>query len=195
MEDKHRPLLTAVFSPSGLAGLAIIMIVSAFFFVPGLGLESRDTIILIGILFAITGWLFTSAVNIHNRIKQHTFDLIIRTRFDESYKNSTSLLRTSFSSSTLISKSDASLILAAVEGENKKLRNAIGDVLNFYEVLAISIWYRDANEEILKEYYKDILVGHVKKAFNIFPLWRSTDKEAFIYVEWLYNRWKSELAT
>lgn len=194
MEDKHRPLLTAVFSPSGLAGLAIIMIVSAFFFVPELGLESRDTIILIGILFAITGWLFTSAVNIHNRIKQHTFDLIIRTRFDESYKKSTSLLRISFSSSTLISKSDASLILAAVEGENKKLRDAIGDVLNFYEVLAISIWYRDANEEILKEYYKDILVGHVKKAFNIFPLWRSTDKEAFIYVEWLYNRWKSELA-
>jgi len=190
LEGKNRPLATSIFSPVGLTIAAMFIFLGALFLIPGLALSQGDIIVLLGIMFAITGWLFTSAVSIQSRIKQHTFDLIIKTRFDDIFKQNSNLIRINFDNNYPVAENIAKEIFYSKDEKKIEIRNAVGDILNFYEILAISIWYRDADDEIYKEYYKDLLIEDMDKLETFVPIWRIKNKEAFIYTEWLYDKWK-----
>lgn len=140
-------------------------------------------------MIAVAGVMFTSAVAIYNRVKQHTFDLIIKTRFDELFKKNSNLVRLNFSNYDEVPSDIALNIYNSTDEVLIEVRNAVADVLNFYEILAISVWYRDANEEILKDYYKDFIVEHVGILKNFIPIWRTKNPNAFEYIVWLYNEW------
>ena len=191
---QRQPLFDKILTVDVLMWAAIIVFTSIIliYFCPYF--EKREKILLAGLFLAVAGWLFTSAITIRNRIKQHSLDLILRTRFDEVYKNSMLNIRTCFSGMTVISEEQAKNIFYAADEEGKKLRSSIVDILNYHEYLALAIWFKDADEIILKEYYKDIILWHYEKLKNVIPLWRQDEKDAFEYYEWLYNRWKIKLA-
>ena len=42
----------------------------------------------IGVSFAVMGWIFTAGVTLNNRLKQHSFDLIMRNRFESVFRES-----------------------------------------------------------------------------------------------------------
>lgn len=160
-------------------------------------LHIREKVLLAGFLLAVSGWLFTSAITTRNRIKQHTIELITGNRFDGTFSSSSACIRKYLANHDFLTEEHALKIFNVKEGDDERVlevRNAIVDVLNFYEVLALMIWFKDTNELILKEYYYDLVLGHYEKLNKMIPLWRREEKEAFKYFEWLYNRWKIKLA-
>lgn len=143
----------------------------------------------LGISIFVAGWIFTAAVNVRNRIKQHTFDLILRTRFEPTFVTSARAILNRFGDIDIVGKEDARSIYHSTDVVNLDLRNGVSSILNFYEILSISIYYFDADEVILKEYFYDLIVVSYKRLQHFVSVWREHDPEAFVYFEWLYTRW------
>lgn len=145
----------------------------------------------LGISIFVAGWVFTAAIEIRNRIKQHTFDLILRTRFEPAFVTSARAILNRFGDISVVQEKDARSIYYSTDAINLDLRNGVSNVLNFYEILSISVYYFDADEMILKEYFYDLVVAHYERLKHFVSIWREHDAEAFVYFEWLYNRWAS----
>ncbi len=143
----------------------------------------------IGISIAIFSWLFTSAINLRNRIKAHTFDLILRTRFESSFVESALGVKEAYPEYDFIPEDEAVRIFNGTAADDIKLRQYVSNQLNFYEVIAISVYYKDADEHILKEYFYEVILEQWKMFQNFIPLWRGKSKEAFVYLEWLQKEW------
>ena len=76
------------------------------------------------------------------------------------------------------------------EKDGLATRQAIGAILNVYEIIAISIYFGDADEYLLREYYNGLILGHFESLFPMIEEWRKTDPETFVYFEWLAKRWR-----
>lgn len=149
----------------------------------------------LGISVFVVGWMFTSALDIRNRVKQHTFDLMLRTRFEATFLDSMRHISKKFKNTDMIPAETAKHIWDAEEQEEEeevKIRQNIGNVLNYYEMIAISVYYKDADEDLLREYFNDLVVYHYKLLQNFLPLWRAANPEAFVYLQWLNRRWGGE---
>ena len=130
-----------------------------------------------------------SAPRIRDRIKEHSFNLIFRTRFEDTYRESERALTNSFKDVDIVGMEKARRIYTSEEKEDIALRRSVSNLLNFYEILSISVYYKDADERIIKEYFYDLLVRMYEQLQHFIPLWREGDPEAFVYLEWLYKRW------
>ena len=182
--------LDRIFPPNRLimtgAVMSVVVFASAFAWEP----QYRG--FLFGISIALFAWFFTSAINLRNRIKAHTFDLIMRTRFENAFIQGARAISGSYPRSDPIPKEDAERIYNSSSGPDFDLRQHVSAQLNFYEILAISIYYEDADEDILKEYFYDIILGKYRKLQHFIPAFRTEDKELGVYLEWLHNRWAAE---
>ena len=151
----------------------------------------------LGISVFVVGWMFTSALDIRSRVKQHTFDLMLRTRFEVTFLDSMRDISKKFKNTDMISAETAKRIWNA-EGQEEEedviTRQHVGNVLNYYEMIAISVYYKDADEELLREYFNDLVVFHYKLLQNFLPLWRAENPEAFVYLQWLNRQWGGEEA-
>jgi len=172
-----------LFGASGLAG-AILLLMTPFW-------DDRAQVYWAGLSLALMGWLFSSSVIMSNRLKQHSFDLILKTRFEMIYRDSIRDIRKEFPRmSDVITKKRSKEIFRGKANKEIKLRLAINTLLNFYEVLAISVWFQDADEMILREYFREIIRNFWIQVKNIIPLWRAENKDVFTYLEWLCeSRW------
>lgn len=167
-------------------------IISVTVFASTFALEPQYRGFLFGVSIALFAWFFTSAINLRNRIKAHTFDLIMRTRFEPTFVESVRGLRNRYPGQDPIPVADAERIHSSHTGADFDLRQHIGAQLNFYEILAISVYYEDADEAILKEYFYDIILGKYNQLQHYIPISRTEDKELGVYFEWLHDRWSAE---
>lgn len=142
-----------------------------------------------GIGIFVFGWIFTAALTVRGRIKEHSFDLILRTRFEESYHESARALTSAFKNVDIVNMGDAHKIYTSEEDDDITLTRNVSNLLNFYEILSISVYYKDADERIIKEYFHDLLTRMYLQLQHFVPLWREGDPEAFVYLEWLYKKW------
>lgn len=142
-----------------------------------------------GIGIFVFGWIFTSALTVRDRIKGHTFDLIFRTRFEGIYLESARAVSKAFGNIDIVDMAEAHRIYTSEQNEDIIVRRGVLTLLNFYEVLSISVYYKDADETILKEYFYDIVTSLYRRLQHFVPLRRTVDPEVFIYLEWLYKRW------
>ena len=139
------------------------------------------------------GWILTAALTVRDRIKHHTFDLIMRTRFESSFLESSRTYSKLYKKIEIVDKAEARRIWDSKAPDDIEKKQAIAMLLNFYEILSISVYFKDADENILKEYFYDLIRGTYSRLQNFIPLWREAtplpDSDAFIYLEWLYKRW------
>ena len=143
----------------------------------------------LGISIFVFGWIITGALTVRDRIKRHTFDLIFRTRFEQNYIESVRSVRRAFKDIDIVSMAEARRISRSEQGDDIILRTHTANLFNFYEILAISVYYKDADEHIIKEYFYDILNKLYMQLQHFVPIWREKYPEALIYLEWLYKRW------
>lgn len=166
--------------------IVLIVIVSIFLSAESLGFW-------LGISVFVAGWLFTSVLENINNVERHTLDLMLRTRFEEHFvdslrfwsklrRNNESRMDEKFAK-TIFHSTDRSCIFA---------REHIANILNFFEIIAISLYYNDADEFLLREYFNDILVENFGPLEHFMVEWRSQDPEAFVYYEWLALRWGAQ---
>lgn len=171
---------------AGALIFALIVIIVAVW----LPAESRG--FWLGISVFIVGWIFTAAIDIRNRVKQHTFDLMLRTRFEDSFLKSMHYISQRYWEVEAISEDEAKKIWDAKNNDDVALRQHVANILNYYEMISISVYYKDADEQLLREYFNDLLIGQYRRLRNFLTLWRGKDPEAFVYLEWLYKQWNEE---
>jgi len=151
--------------------------------------DGHQQIYWVGFAFALFGTFFISAINLRNRVKQHTFDLINRTRFHNLFIESSRAIHMPYLNVKRISKRDAKRIYTNPNKGDVEFRKALTTVFNIYEVMALSVFVKDANERIIAQYYKDMLLSEWEKFQNVLVLYRKEIPSAYLYVEWLVNRW------
>lgn len=183
--------LDSIMSPNVLFWASIIIVIILLLLTP-IWDETRAKVLWIGVVIALFGCLFAAAVNLRNRIKQHSFELIFRTRFEVDFLNSTEVLRKKYPIYAEIHEEEAETIFNGESSENIELRKAINSLLNFYEILAISIYYNDADEFILRTYFKKIITRFWEQVSELVPLWRADNPDAFVYLQWLADRWNKK---
>lgn len=142
-----------------------------------------------GIGIFVFGWIITAAVTVRGRIKEHSFDLILRTRFEDSYLESARILNKALKNVDIVDIADARRIYASGKDGEISVRLSASNLFNFYEILAIAVYYKDADERIVKEYFYDIITTLYRQLQHFVPIWRAQDPESFVYLEWLYKRW------
>lgn len=146
----------------------------------------------LGIGIFVGGWIFTAIMDNRSRAEQHTFKLMLNTRFDANFiKSMRETSRFLRQHSGTITKELAKEICNETEdGHNLTVRQSIGSVLNIYEIIAISIYFRDADEFLLREYYNGLVLSHYEQLLPMIGEWRKGDPENFVYFEWLAKRWR-----
>ena len=142
-----------------------------------------------GVGIFVFGWIIMAALTVRDRIKAHTFDLIFRTRFEESYIESARILNKALRNVDIVDMADAHRIYTSEKDGETILRFSAANLFNFYEILAISVYYKDADERIIKEYFYDIVTKLYRQLQHFVPIWRVQAPESFVYLEWLYKRW------
>lgn len=181
------PYFDQILQPKRLIKYGVVVGIFMFFLIPVWGGNFR--VLWVGITFAFFGYIFAASINLRNRIKQHTFDLLVKTRFDEIFINSETKIHLAYFRKKEISKNDAKRIYNKPDKDDIEFRKSLATVFNIYEIIAISIYYKDANERITKEYYQEMIVSDWKKFWNLLSLYRGDLPSAFLYLEWLCGRW------
>ena len=146
----------------------------------------------LGIGIFVAGWIFTAVMENRSRTVQHTFNLMLNTRFDDNFIKSirevSRFLRQH--GETITEELVERIYKASEKGDDLTVRQSIGAILNTYEIVAISVYYRDADEFLLREYYNNLVLDHYQKLSPMISEWRKLDSEAFVYFEWLAKRWR-----
>lgn len=152
--------------------------------------KASGSVIFLGAVAAICGWLFTSAVQLFNRVRQHTMTLIHETRFNDTYLRNSILIQDRFRAHGHFSEREAEAIIDSDAEADKEFRRALSRVLNFYEYLAIAVFYRDANERLLREFFVIMVVDNFRNAEPFHRVWqRRYGPDAGRNIERLYRRW------
>lgn len=146
----------------------------------------------LGIGIFVAGWIFTAIMDNRSRTEQHTFNLMLNTRFDDNFiksiRETSRFLRQH--NDEITQELAEKLYNAKQKGNDLVVRQSIGAILNIYEIIAISVYYRDADEFLLREYYNGLVLNHYKKFSPMIAEWRKSDPETFVYFEWLAKRWR-----
>ena len=143
------PLLDQFLQPKRLiqgglvVGLFLLLLVFAW--------EGRGKVMWIAICLALFGYIFTSGISIRNRVKQHTFDLITKTRFNDKYVDGVVVIHRAYDNTNRITKKDIKRIFTNPTEKDVEFRKSLATVFNIYEIIALSVYFKDANERIIRE--------------------------------------------
>ncbi len=181
-------------SPGFLAVLALLsLLISGIF---GVILDEgneflRNAVIIGGV--AGFGYLITTSVNLHNRIREHTFSLIGNVRFDVEYRQHATRIVSQLPAEVVPFKR-IEQIMTTISGQDLLLRGSINIMMNFFELLAIAVITRNANETILREFYKSPVLAYSKKLQNMIVYQKLRGNHSVLSnLVWLVRRWKGEL--
>ena len=202
--------LDRLFTPGNILFCATLWVVAGFCVL--LLVDSRERLLTAAVTFAVLGWLVTVAVALQNRIRQHTFELILTTRFNPVYRENAKTVQDYTLKLGVITENMAREISQRKTYKDAKLDKALGLLANFYELLAIAVKHKDADEKILREFFEDILINFFDKIEPLLPFWRGEKEplesrgdypsgsvpflpprpypQAFIYLEELCRNWK-----
>lgn len=140
---------------------------------------------------ALGGWLFTSGINLQNRVSQFTLSILFGPRLDKTMLESAKLLFKFCPEKKMIEKIKIEALLESEDIDGTlELRAAISTVMNYYEALALAVRHREADEVVLRLFYRGMLCGELEKYQNYVVYYRRKGSErAFYNWEWLVRRW------
>jgi Flp pilus assembly protein TadB len=134
-------------------------------------------------ILATIGWLYTSRRNRRLSRKQHTFNSLLQSSFNEQFQSNRAIIRPYI----VASKFPDDLMT----GQHDDLRKALTSTLNFYEFISAGVRNGDISEALLRDSERSTIV----RLFDVAQKYVSTVRDArnrrtyYEHLEWLYVRW------
>ena len=140
--------------------------------------------VLIGVVLATLGWLYSARRQRTVMRKQHTFDALLRTTFNKGYQDALTAVREYILAGKFPDRGT---------DEFKEIAPHCRFLLNHYEVLAAGIRSGDISEKLLKDTERFTIqrLFETAEASSYITSVRDERKRRVIFehVEWLYERW------
>ncbi len=145
---------------------------------------TTPTAILIGVVLATLGWLYTARRLRTVMRKQHTFDALLQCTLAKEYQDAINAVRDHIRAGKF-----PDLEIA----ENRDLRLHVRFLLNHYEFLAAGIRNGDISEKLLKDSERGTILRLFETAESSSFIAAVRDERKrrtiFEHIEWLYERW------
>ena len=208
MRDNIRWIMRWITAPGTLIVVAVIVLVlgvyGTFWWKTGRTNLKPDEPLLLVLIFsaAVAGFLFNSAAKFHSEMRDRAFNLLqtnnITKPYLEAYANVFRTLRRNKD----LSQEKIVKIYVSKDARDIQFRNDIKVVGNFFEEMAIAIKCKEANEELLEEFYIGLFIRFYESIQRFIPVIRNNPKipnspfeetsriEVYSSLDWLYERWK-----
>lgn len=159
----------------------------------------RDLVVLTAAAAAIAGFLFTAAVKFFADARDRAFNFLLTGQNSKEFLGALSHIARFFRCNPALRDHDA--LRRLLQSENPEDRACLEHHLirhvriagNHFEEMALAIKAREANNELLEDFYAGILVRFYEQAHPVFERSRSNEfrraPEVFRNVDWLYSRW------
>ena len=144
---------------------------------------STQAAILVAALFATMGWLYAARRARTLAKKQHTFNLLIRSNFDQTLRDALSALSPHLR---------ARLLPDVTSEDRSELRDALRLVLNHYEFVASGIRNGDLDEALVRHSERGTILTLIECSSDYIHAMRNTRRRRSIYehLEWIHDRWE-----
>lgn len=139
--------------------------------------------ILIAVLLAAAGWIWTGRLQRSLLRKQHTFNALLNASFTAAFQDAHNEVRVHLLNQQLPDLN---------EPGNEKLKTQLVFLLNHYEFLAAGIRNGDISERLLKDSEKGSVISLISVCGEFIESTRGDRKRkaTFEHLDWLYDRWR-----
>ena len=168
----------------GTAGWTVVILRSE-----NLGID--ESLTFFAILTAVAGVLFGASVQAYIRVRQHSMNLMINSRFLDRYREYLVTVRKYFKNKDdIISRQDAEKIIRYGDKNDDEFTNCLSTLLDYYEFIAICLYYGDIDEEIAKSFLLDIVLLIYVRSYRLVEVWIDIHgPDTFIYLRCLCSEW------
>ena len=160
-------------------------------------LRLSNWIVLVGVVFAVEGWMVSAYITLRNSIKQHTINTLLQSRLSAVYMESARIINESFFAPGM---NDEPISVTFIRSSfNVKERGAVDYVLNYFEFLAVGIRHGDLDKNVLGHTLRGILVRLYGKMILYIKFMRDDDgikvgnPAQLEHLTWLYESWIEEI--
>ncbi len=145
----------------------------------------------IGLFAAYRTYRNTAKTNAKAQRKQHTINILFQSRLSEYFQKTNSLRKEVFPTDQDIFLDDWK---AARAGEDKPREGAeaLQQLLNYYEFLAVGIAQGDLDKDLLHKSIRGIMCNLVDDARYMIAELRENDPNTLEYLAQLYDEWRVE---
>ena len=162
----------------------------------------RASLIAISITIAAAGYLFNARIALHSQLRDRAFNFLLESRDSSDLSKSLKKVSLYFRRYNPTRQEIARLYASNSEKEEDlELHDSITTVGNFFEEMAVAIYFKEINEYLIKEYYRgsflkffediepflETIRGHTAEGKQI--LGNRNRDYVFEKLEWLYHRW------
>lgn len=159
----------------------------------------KDLVVLTAAAAAIAGFLFTAAVKFFADARDRAFNFLLTGQNSKEFLAALAQIARFFRYNPALRDHDA--LRRLLQSENPEDVACLEEHLvrhvrfagNHFEEMALAIKAREANNELLEDYYAGILIRFYDQALPVLERLRANKHriapEVFRNVDWLYSRW------
>jgi hypothetical protein len=155
-------------------------------------LEVRDWLFVMGLMFAIAGWVCSALITFRNSVKQHTVGVYVQSRLSSPYAEISRRVNLKhFSMGSLVGPIPQSYF---TNKNNAEDMYDINTILNYFEFIAVGIRQGDLDESILKNTMRGMISNMCAKT-SLYVAYIRTGRgsvgtaRTFEHLLWLNDRW------
>ena len=144
-----------------------------------------------GILFAVFSYFRNAKRAEASQRKQHTINILFQSRLSEYFQKTNSLRKEIFPTDHDIYLDDWKAARAQ-EGKSREGAEALQQLLNYYEFLAVGIAQGDLDKDLLRQSIRGIMCNLVDDARFMIAELRRNDRKTLEFLVALYDDWRDE---
>jgi len=150
------------------------------------------------VVVAIATFYFSNRANRRAQQKQHTITILFETRLSEYFQTTNKARKIAFpvDQDITLDQWQAARIASSETSERAEILNtgadALQQLLNYYEFLAVGIAQGDLDEELLKASIRGIMCNLVDDARIMISQLRQNDPKTLEHLVRLYERWRQD---
>ncbi|MQY43009.1 DUF4760 domain-containing protein [Epibacterium sp. SM1969] len=145
----------------------------------------------IGLFAAYRTYRNTAAANARAQRKQHTINILFQSRLSEYFQTTNSLRKEIFPTDQDIYLDDWKAARAQ-NGKPREGAEALQQLLNYYEFLAVGIEQGDLDKDLLRKSIRGIMCNLVDDARFMIAELRENDPTTLEHLAQLYEEWRAE---
>ncbi|WP_179998746.1 DUF4760 domain-containing protein [Acinetobacter sp. YH12239] len=147
----------------------------------------QTILILLGILGAVYGWLFTTKSQYINSRKNHSIQTLMSSRLSTSYVEKFDLLN-----EILLEQKHVPLSYETFENLSPEQKMAVMYALNYYEYVAVGIRFGDLDEHLIKNTLLSNILGTYTFLENVINYKSQNAPTCLEHLKALRVRWKGD---
>lgn len=150
---------------------------------------SNVILVLLGILAAVLGWLFTYRGQAVTTTRNHTIQTLIDSRLSEAYVKQVENATEIYTKFKKIKGESYKLEYVEFQDLEPKYKNAIFYLLNYLEFVAVGIRFGDLDENQMKNMMKSIIAANFTFFEEVIKNKQCTSPTVYEHLTALHRRW------